>query len=198
MEKEKAISMVNTVMQNSIDVKIAILNDKEILDEIIKVTEKIVSVIRSGGKVLVCGNGGSAGDAQHIAGEFINKFYFDRAPLPCIALTCDTSVITAVGNDYSFNQVFAKQVSALATEKDFFWGISTSGNSQDIVEAIKVCREKNVPVFSLVGANMQSSMSQMSDYVIHVPSKETPRIQEAHILVYHIICQLVEETVFHG
>lgn len=192
MTKDKIINAIN----DSILLKTKFLNNEKMLDTIIETSNIIANAIKNGNKLLVCGNGGSAADAQHIAGEFINKFYYDRPPMPCIALTTDTSVLTAIGNDYDFSQIFSKQTEALGIKGDVFLGISTSGNSEDVVSAIKKAKEKKMTTISLIGGNLQSKMAMESDYVINVDSTETPRIQEIHMVIYHIICQLVEEIVY--
>lgn len=160
-----------------------------------EVTEKIIEVYRRGNKVLIAGNGGSAADAQHIAGELVSRFYFDRPGLPAIACTTDTSILTAVGNDYGYENLFARQVQANGFTGDIFIGISTSGNSPNLIEAAKECKKKNIISIGLTG-HSGGAMSEMYDYVIKVPSSETPRIQEVHILIGHLICALVEEAIF--
>ena len=149
---------------------------------------------RNGKKTLFAGNGGSAADAQHFAGELVSKFYFDRPGLPSIALTTDTSIITAIGNDCGYKQIFARQIQAQGVKGDVFIGISTSGNSENIVEVLPVCREKGITSIALTGAN-PCKMDEF-DIVIKVPSNETPRIQECQTLIGHIICCIVEENIF--
>ncbi len=163
--------------------------------EIEKVAELVVKCMQSGNKVLLCGNGGSAADCQHVAGEFVNKFRFDRAPLPAIALTTDTSVLTAIGNDSSFDEVFEKQVDALGREGDVLIGISTSGNSKNIVRAVQKAKEKNIFTVVLSGST-GGALKGMADITLCVPSSETPRIQEAHITILHIICGIMESAVY--
>lgn len=190
--------MKNTIIlaiKESIEIKNKILSNDNLIKEIEKVSEAIIKVIKDGGKVLVCGNGGSAGDAQHIAGEFINKFYYDRPAMGCIALTTDTSVITAIGNDSTFEDIFAKQVKANGRKGDIFWGISTSGNSKNIIKAILECKNIGIPCIAFVGGN-ENKMADLCDYVIKIPNNCTPRIQEAQMLIAHIICQVVEMNVY--
>lgn len=195
--------MDNTLMKeyvlesfkNSIKTKQAILEDENIISSIHKISAKIVESINAGGKVLIAGNGGSAADAQHVAGEFINRFHFDRPGLPCIALSTDTSVLTAVGNDYAFDLVFRKQIEALGKAGDVFIGITTSGNSPNIVEAMKLCREKGIATVGLTGQKA-GKIDDFCDFMIKVPSGDTPRVQESHILVEHIICGIVEASIF--
>jgi len=195
--------MDNTLMKeyvldsfkNSIKTKQAILEDENIISSIHKISAKIVESINGGGKVLIAGNGGSAADAQHVAGEFVNRFHFDRPGLPCIALSTDTSVLTAVGNDYAFDLVFKKQIEALGKAGDIFIGITTSGNSPNIVEAMKLCKEKGIATVGLTGQKA-GKIDDFCDCMIKVPSSETPRVQESHILVEHIICGIVEASIF--
>ncbi|WP_345969900.1 D-sedoheptulose 7-phosphate isomerase [Sulfurimonas sp. HSL1-6] len=195
--------MENIVMQTFIDnqidksykIKKAILEDRELSDLIREVSAKCIEVYKNGNKTLIAGNGGSAADAQHIAGEFVSKFYFDRPGLASIALTTDTSILTAIGNDYGYEKLFSRQVQANSVEGDMFIGISTSGNSQNVVEALKTCKEKGIVTVGLTGEN-GGKMAELCDYCIKVPSNETPRVQEAHILIGHIICSVVEEALF--
>lgn len=189
------IDMIRDVISDSINIKNEILQNNVILECIKNVSRKITQIIKDGGKVLVCGNGGSAGDAQHIAGEFINRFYFDRPAMGCIALTTDTSVITAIANDSDYSEIFLKQVIGNGRKGDIFWGISTSGNSENIVKAMKYCRETGIVTFGLTGAN-NCDMDDYGDYIIKVPSTVTPRIQEAQMLIAHLICQIVEDGVY--
>lgn len=195
--------MDNTLMKeyvlesfkNSIKTKQAILEDENILLSIHKIADKITEAMKNGSKLLIAGNGGSAADAQHVAGEFVNRFHFDRPGLPCIALTTDSSVLTAVGNDYAFAQVFQKQIEAFGKAGDVFIGITTSGNSANILEAMKLCKEKSITTIGLTGQKT-GKIDELCDYIIKVPSNETPRIQESHILIEHIICGIVESSIF--
>lgn len=188
---------IKSQIKTSYELKKSIYDNNELTECIIKIATVIVNCIKNGGKILIAGNGGSAGDAQHFAGEFINRFYFDRPGLPCIALTTDTSVLTAIGNDYSFDKIFSKQVEALGKKEDIFIGISTSGNSTDIIEAMKLCKEKGILNIGLTGGKI-GKMDNLCDYIYKVPSDETPRIQEAHLMVEHIICAIVEKSIFKG
>jgi D-sedoheptulose 7-phosphate isomerase len=160
-----------------------------------EVAARLIAAFTAGKKVLICGNGGSAADAQHIAAEFVGKFYFDRPPLPAEALTVNTSSITAIGNDYSFDQVFSRQVEAFGAEGDVCIGISTSGNSRNVVEAFRVARSKGILTVAMTGASGGRLLVE-ADYCISIPSIDTPRIQEHHILVGHILCELVEQALF--
>lgn len=188
--------IIKDAITDSIKIKILMDKDEQLQKDIGSVSDVISTAIKNGKKLLVCGNGGSAADAQHIAGEFVNKFFYDRPPMSCIALTTDTSVITAIGNDYDFDMIFAKQVEANGNSGDVLLGISTSGNSNNVVEAFRVAKNKNITTVALIGCDEKSKMAQCSDFVLSVKSNVTPRIQEAHMLIYHIICQLVEKSVF--
>ncbi len=155
----------------------------------------VIDVFKNNGKVVLCGNGGSAADAQHIAGELVGRFQLERQALPAIALTTNTSILTAVANDYDYNMVFSRQVEALVTEKDIVIGISTSGNSRNVLEALEAARSKGARTIVLTGANGEK-MAEIADLVLAVPSHNTARIQEAHITIGHIVCELVEAQLF--
>ena len=182
-------------VKKSYETKQAIYENKELMELIKEVSLKCTEVYKNGNKTLIAGNGGSAADAQHIAGEFVSKFYFDRPGIPSIALTTDTSIITAIGNDYGYEKLFARQIQANGVEGDMFMGISTSGNSANVVEALKECKEKGIITVGLTGEK-GGKMAELCNYCIKVPSNETPRIQESHILIGHIICAVVEEAIF--
>lgn len=182
-------------VKESYEVKKSILDNKELMNLIQEVSNKAVEIYKNGNKTLIAGNGGSAADAQHIAGEFVSKFYFDRPGLASIALTTDTSIITAIGNDYGYEKIFSRQIEANGISGDMFIGISTSGNSTNVLEALKACKEKGIVTVGLTGQK-GGKMNELCDYCIKVPSNETPRIQESHILVGHIICAVVEEELF--
>ena len=182
-------------IKNSIDTKTKILNDEKILSAIKNIADKITETYKNDKKVLTAGNGGSAGDAQHLAGELVSKFFFDRPGLTAFSLTTDSSILTSVSNDYGYEQSFARQIQANAKEGDVFIGISTSGNSKNIVFALEEAKKKGVVTVGLTGA-AEGQMDKYCDYIIHVPSKSTPTIQESHIMIGHIICALVEEALF--
>lgn len=190
-----ATNLILTQIQKSVDTKNALLSDITMISLIDKAAAIITEAYRKGNKTLLAGNGGSAADAQHIAGEFISKFYFDRPGIASIALTTDTSVLTAIGNDYGYERIFERQLQALGVIGDVFIGISTSGNSKNVVKALELCKEKNLFSISLTGKG-GGRMKELSDICIEVPSEETPRIQECHILIGHIICCIVEENLF--
>ncbi|NJB69308.1 D-sedoheptulose 7-phosphate isomerase [Desulfobaculum xiamenense] len=166
-------------------------------DRIVDVARRIAVCMARGGKLLIAGNGGSAADAQHVAGEFVNRFLMERPPLPAIALTTDTSVLTAIGNDYGFDQVFEKQVQALGLAGDMLLAISTSGNSANLIRALKAAREKGVVTIGLSGRS-GGEMASLCDHLILVPHEHTPLIQEVHLAVEHLLCQLVDHYLFEA
>lgn len=161
---------------------------------VVEIAQRMMATFKAGGKVLVCGNGGSAADAQHLAGELVGRFLTERYPLPCIALTTDTSIMTAVGNDYGFEKVFSRQVDALAQPGDCLIAISTSGNSPNIIAAILEARSKKCTIFTLGGKD-GGAMTSMADVAIVVPSNATPRIQEGHGLIIHVLCALIDDII---
>ena len=179
----------------SIALKMKVLDQQSLLSDIEEATKAILEAFKNKHKILLAGNGGSAADSQHIAAELVNRFYFDRPGLPAVALTTDTSILTAVGNDHGFSNLFARQINALGNEGDVFIGISTSGTSLNIIEALKECREKKMFAIGLTGST-GGKMKDLCDICLCVPSEETPRIQEMHILIGHIICNIVEIELF--
>lgn len=185
---------IRSQMEASVEVKREALNDGGLLEGISRAAQACVDAYRRGKKVLFAGNGGSAADAQHLAGELVNRFCFDRPGLPAVALSTDTSVMTAIGNDYGFERLFARQVEALGNEGDVFIGISTSGNSANLVEALKACKERGITSISMTGS--RPCRMDMADIALKVPSTDTPRIQECETLMGHIICAIVEEELF--
>lgn len=186
--------LINAI-QNSIEVKNKMLGDTEVLINIEKAVEEIEKAFKNGNKVLFCGNGGSAADAQHLAAEFSGKLYLDREPLFAEALHCNTSYMTAVANDYSFENVFERLVKGMGKEGDVLVGISTSGNSKNIVKAIESANQKGMITFGFTGGN-GGKMREVCKHTINVSSFDTPRIQETHILIGHIICEIVEKKIF--
>ena len=188
------LDTVKAQIAESVRVKQALLADETLMEKIAAVASVIVDAYKAGHKTLWAGNGGSAADAQHMAGELVNKFTFDRPGLAALSLSTDTSIITAVGNDYGFDRLFARQVEAQGCKGDVFIGISTSGRSKNLVEALPACRAKGITAVAIVGAN-PCPMDDY-DYVIHVPSMETPRIQECQTLIGHILCYIVEQELF--
>lgn len=187
---------VRRSIQASLAVKELLLRNDEIVSIIAKVSEVLVDAISEGNKVVLFGNGGSAADAQHIAAEFIGRFAFDRPALPALALSVNSSCVTAIGNDYGFDLVFARQIEALARPGDLAIGISTSGNSSNVLQGLSVARKMGLGTVALTGCT-GGKLKSVVDYCISAPSNETPRIQECHILIGHIISELVEETIFH-
>ena len=186
---------INNEVKQSYEVKIKLLEDDRLMALVGEVTEKCLEVYKRGNKTLIAGNGGSAGDAQHMAAELAGRFNFDRPGIPSIALTANTSTLTAIGNDYGYEKVFSRQVQSNGIEGDMFIGISTSGNSVNIVKAIEEYKKMGIITVGLTGAS-DSKMSENCDYCIRVPSISTPRIQECHILLIHIFCGVVEESLF--
>jgi D-sedoheptulose 7-phosphate isomerase len=188
---------IKNIIKASIDVKQQVLQNEDLLQTIANVTDKIVEALQKGNRIYFCGNGGSAADAQHLAAEFSGRFYTDRKALPAEALHCNTSYLTAVANDYSFDVVYARLIEGIGNSGDMLVGLSTSGNSTNIVKAFDVARQKGIGTVGFTGAT-GGVMKESSDYLINVPSKDTPRIQESHIMIGHIICQMVEEKIFHS
>jgi len=182
-------------LRKSVELKTKILNDLSLLTMIKKVSLAIIEAYRNKKKLILFGNGGSAADAQHIAAELVNKFELERMALPAIALTTDTSILTSIANDYDYSKVFARQVEALAEEGDVVIGISTSGTSLSVIKGIEVAREKGAKTIGLTGKN-GGKLAKIADLVLKVPSNDTPRIQEAHIIILHIICYLIEKKLF--
>jgi D-sedoheptulose 7-phosphate isomerase len=184
-------------LEDSIAVKRQIREDARLLGQIGEIAELIIKAYRDGKKVILFGNGGSAADAQHIAAEFVGRYYVDRAPLPAIALTVNTSSLTAIGNDYSYDAIFARQLSAFGQEGDIAIGISTSGNSKNVIQALQIAKEKGLITVGFVGRD-GGKMKGVVDYCLPIPSNDTPRIQEGHITLGHIICDIVERELFRS
>ncbi|HEY6082159.1 MAG TPA: D-sedoheptulose 7-phosphate isomerase [Chitinophagaceae bacterium] len=188
---------IKSIIQDSIDTKVALLQDDALIAVIQEVTAAIVNAFQNGNQVLFCGNGGSAADAQHLAAEFSGRFYKDRTPLPSEALHCNTSYLTAVANDYSYEVIYSRLIKGIGKQGDVLVGLSTSGNSVNIIRAFEQAKENKMITVGCTGAS-GGKMKAVSDYLINIPSADTPRIQEAHIMVGHIICQLTEEKLFPG
>lgn len=186
---------IKSIIQASVDTKQQILADDALMARIEKVTEETANAFKAGRKVLFCGNGGSAADAQHLAAEFSGRFYTDRNPLPSEALHCNTSYLTAVANDYGYDVVYSRMVKGVGQKGDVLVGLSTSGNSVNIIKALEVAREIGMITVCFTGKS-GGKMKDMCDHLLNVPSNDTPRIQESHIMIGHIICQLVEEQLF--
>lgn len=187
--------IVKDILNESIRVKKKIVNDPSLLSQINEISSVIVEAYRRKKKVILFGNGGSAADAQHIAGELVNRLHLEREALAAIALTTDSSVLTSIANDYDYSRIFARQVEALAKEGDVVIGISTSGNSSNVIEAVKTAKEKGSKTVGFTGSK-GGKLAELVDFVISVPSDVAPRIQEVHITILHIICHLVERELF--
>jgi D-sedoheptulose 7-phosphate isomerase len=186
---------VRSIIGASIHTKQQLLENPALVQEIALIAGRIADAFRAGGKVFFCGNGGSAADAQHLAAEFSGRFYSDRDPLPAEALHCNTSYLTAVANDYSYDVVYSRMVKGWGKPGDVLVGLSTSGNSANIIRALETAREQGMVTVGLTGQS-GGKMNDCCDHILRVPSADTPRIQESHILIGHIICQLVEEQLF--
>jgi D-sedoheptulose 7-phosphate isomerase len=187
------IEKITEIVHQSLDVKCRFFAAHTA--DVSRAARTIIESIRAGGKLLLFGNGGSAADAQHIAAEFVNRYLFDHAPLPAIALTTDTSVITSISNDSSFVHIFSRQIAAFGKRGDVAIGISTSGNSPNVIEGIKQARQLNITTIGLLG-NDGGQIAPLVDNALIVPSNMTPRIQEVHIMIGHILCEVVEEELF--
>lgn len=186
---------IRQIIRESIDTKERIFNDAVLLKHIEEVANVMVQVFQRGGKVLFCGNGGSAADAQHLSAEFSGRFYTDRNPLPSEALHCNTSYLTAVANDYGYDHVYSRITRGVGKEGDVLVGLSTSGNSVNITNALQTARKIGMITVGFTGEG-GGQMKEYCDHLINIPSSDTPRIQESHILIGHIICQIVEEQLF--
>jgi D-sedoheptulose 7-phosphate isomerase len=189
------MNLVKSIILSSIETKKSILNDDALITTIEEVTQIITSAFQNGNKVLFCGNGGSAADAQHLAAEFSGRFYTDRNPLPSEALHCNTSYLTAVANDYGYDVVYSRMIKGVGKKGDVLIGLSTSGNSVNIINAFAQAKELGMITIAFTGST-GGQMKNTTDYLINVPSTDTPRIQESHIMIGHIVCQLVESNLF--
>lgn len=189
------IQMIRSLIESSIETKQKLLQDDKIAETVEEITKAIVAAFKNGNKLLLCGNGGSAADAQHLAAEFTGRFYKDRQALPAEALHVNTSYLTSVANDYSFDVVYSRMVTGIGNKGDLLIGLSTSGNSINIIKALEAAKEKGMITVGFTGET-GGKMKNMCDHLINIPSDDTPRIQESHILLGHIICQLAEEKYF--
>lgn len=187
--------MISKRITDSINVKKQVLNDETLLGTVQAVIDKMTQTYKNDGKVLFCGNGGSAADAQHLAAELSGKFYIDRDPLEAEACHVNTSFLTAVANDYGYSNAYKRYVKSTGKKGDVLVGLSTSGNSENIIEAFKIAREIGMSTVAFTGRS-GGKMKELTDYLINIPSDDTPRIQEAHILIGHIICEFVEKNLF--
>lgn len=188
-------NQIQKAIQNSISVKQQILQDAELLDRVVLTVSQMVKTLKNGGKIHFCGNGGSAADAQHLAAELSGRFYFDREPLNAEALHCNTSYLTAVANDYGYDEVYARLLKGTAHNGDLLVALSTSGNSANILKTCKLASEMGVFVIGMTGAS-GGDLKKYSNILLNVPSSDTPRIQEAHIVLGHILCEHVEKEIF--
>lgn len=188
-------NQIQEAIRNSISVKQQILQDADLLDRVALTVSQMVQTLKNGGKIHFCGNGGSAADAQHLAAELSGRFYFDREPLNAEALHCNSSYLTAVGNDYGFEEVYARLLKGTARKGDLLVALSTSGNSANILKTCKVAKEMGVFVVGMTGAS-GGELKHCADILLNVPSNDTPRIQEAHIMLGHILCEHIEKEIF--
>jgi D-sedoheptulose 7-phosphate isomerase len=189
------VGFIDSYLEESLQALRSFIEESNAKSVILAISDLVTESLRAGNKVLLAGNGGSAGDSQHIAGEFVSRLFFDRSPLPAIALTTDTSVITAIGNDYGFEQVFERQVLGLGVRGDVFIGISTSGESLNVLRGLTAAKSKKMVTVGFTGAR-ESSMDSLCDQILHVPSNKTAIIQQIHIIAAHLICGLVERRMF--
>jgi D-sedoheptulose 7-phosphate isomerase len=187
-------AFIQQTIQQSIDLKNSILQQQSLLENINAVSNRCIDMFKAGNRLLIAGNGGSAADAQHIAAEFVCRFNFERPGLPAMALATNYSMITAAGNDYSFDDIFAREVEANGHSGDIFIGITTSGNSENILRAMQAAKAKDIFCVGLAGEG--GKIQQLADICLSVPSTCTPRIQESHIMIGHIICEIVENNLF--
>lgn len=186
---------IKSILTSSIETKQKLLSSEVLIQTIEKIVQVLVSTFQKGRHVYFCGNGGSAADAQHLAAEFSGRFYTDRKALPAEALHCNSSYLTAVANDYSFDKIYSRLIEGIGQPEDVLVGLSTSGNSANIINAFEAARQKKMITVGFTGQS-GGKMKSLADYLINIPSSDTPRIQECHITVGHIICQLVEEKYF--
>lgn len=189
------MSRIKAIINESISVKTVLVQDQQMLEKIGQVVDLVTEAFRHGNRVYFCGNGGSAADAQHLAAEFSGRFYKNRKALPAEALHCNTSYLTAVANDYSYDDIYARLVDGIMNSGDVLFGFSTSGNSGNIIKAFEVAKTKGVATIGFTG-DSGGKIRELCDHLINIPSSVTPRIQESHIMVGHIICELVEEKFF--
>ncbi len=188
---------MQSVLQHSLAGSIKAKEDfhEQSADILLDAVERVIRCFENGGKLILCGNGGSAADAQHLAAEFVNRFLIDRRPLPALALTTDTSILTSVGNDFSYNDIFSKQIQALGKPEDVLLGISTSGNSGNVITAIDASKAIGMTTIGLTGGT-GGQIGSMVDILLNVPSNHTPHIQECHLWIEHMLCQLIDERMF--
>ena len=188
-------NLIESSIRDSMELKRRMLESPELLAQIDRAAEESVCALRSGGKVLLCGNGGSASVAQHLAGEFVSRFRYDRAPLPAVALNCNASILTAIGNDYDYELVFERQVRALGKPGDVLWAFSTTGNSKNVASALATARELGMTTVGFLGGSGGVCLAE-AEIPLLVPSGDTPRVQECHITIGHALCDCVERELF--
>jgi D-sedoheptulose 7-phosphate isomerase len=186
--------LIRNEIQRSIEVKTSVLNNNSIIEQLTLLVNACLISLKSGGKIIFCGNGGSFADSQHLAAEFISRLRFDRSPLASVALGTNSSNMSAIGNDYGYNQVFKREIIAIGNSNDIFIPISTSGNSSNVIEAINAAKEKKIKTIAFTGGT-GGKMSSLCECII-VPSSSTEKIQEVHIMLGHILCFLIEENIF--
>ena len=189
------MNKIEKIIHSSIEVKYQLLNDKNTSKHIKLIVDVCVEALKSGGSIYWCGNGGSAADAQHLSAELSGRFYYDRDPLSSEALHCNTSYLTAVANDYSYNLIYSRLIKGIGRKGDVIIGLSTSGKSKNIINAFNVCKEMGITTIGLCGED-GDDFRDLCGLLFKVPSNDTPRIQECHILIGHIICQLIEEEMY--
>lgn len=186
---------IKEAIEENIELMNSILHDTIFMSQISQLADIMVKSLRKGGTIFFCGNGGSAADAQHLAAELSGRFYFDRAPLPAEALHCNTSYLTAIANDYGFEHVYERLIKGNGKKGDVLVGLSTSGNSLNITKAFETAKKLDITTIAFTGEN-GGKLKEVADYILQIPSTDTPRIQEAHILIGHIICELIETEMF--
>lgn len=186
-------NIIVRIFREGIQLKETFLSEN--ISRIIKVVDAVTAALKGGNKILLFGNGGSAADAQHIAAEFVNRFLIERPPLPAIALSTDTSVITSIANDYDFSDVFAKQIRAIGQAGDVAWGISTSGMSPNVVKALETAKKMEMVTIGMTGKD-GGQIARIVDHSLHVPSSSTPRVQEVHTVISHVICEMIDFKLF--
>ncbi len=188
-------AFIQAKIQNSIDLKTKLMTDDVLMEKVSKLSAVLVDCFKKGNKVYWCGNGGSAADAQHLSAELSGRYYFDRPPLNSEALHVNTSYITAVANDYSFNEIYARAIQAFGSKGDILIGMSTSGNSGNVLRALETAKEMGIITVAFTGET-GGKMNNVADFLINIPSSDTPRIQECHMLIGHTLCEIIEKGVF--
>ena len=188
------IDSINTYLKSTYKTLGLITRSDKYLNSVLSASQVLINSLKSGNKIYIAGNGGSAADAPHFAAELVSRFMFDRNPLPAIALTTDSSSLTAIGNDYGFDQIFSRQLNAVANKDDIFIGISTSGKSPNIVKAFDMCKQKKIT--SIAFSGIYGISSSTPDHLIAIPSESTPIIQEMHLITYHMLCSIIESNLF--